>query len=114
MAFIAYRVLNQLTKLRIDPDGSFIQKFEQLSSTVPVEYRTGNGSFAGYWITIEAEAIFQYETAVVWSNYGCETGYPRSKCIFPAIENFRLALEGGNANDEMCLQIMRHSMSGHC
>ncbi|MCJ1425367.1 hypothetical protein MMC29_003266 [Sticta canariensis] len=59
------------------PSGSFIQKFEQLSSSVPLEYTSGNGSFSGYWVTLVASSIFQYETAVVWSVYACSTGHPQ-------------------------------------
>jgi len=70
----------QLTTLRSTPDGSYVEKFEQLPSTVPVEYHSGNGSFGGYWVTLESKSIFQYETAFRWSIYACETGHARSTC----------------------------------
>lgn len=78
-----YDITELLTKYDEDPKfGSFLQKFEQEESTVPVLYNNGTGEFAGYWITLGAEYIFQYETAVTWSVYACETGYPRSKPPF--------------------------------
>jgi hypothetical protein len=73
-----YNITEILTELRISKDGSFIEKFEQLPSTVPVEYSSGNGSFSGYWVTLESQSIFQYETAIRWSIYACETGHARS------------------------------------
>ena len=76
----------QLTKFQSDPSGSFIQKFELVG---PVEFTAGNGSFGGYWITLESEAVFQYETAIVWSAYGCSTGHPQGMCISPAFENLQ-------------------------
>ena len=78
-----YDITEVLT--RYDEDrkfGSFVQKFEQEKSTVPVMYHNGTGEIAGYWITLAAKYIFQYETAVTWSVYACETGYPRSKLLF--------------------------------
>ena len=74
----------QLTELRSYPSGSFIEKFEQLPSTVPVEYSSGNGSFSGYWVTLDSKSIFEYETAIVWSIYACSTGNPMGMCIYPA------------------------------
>lgn len=68
-----YDVTELLTELRHKPDGSFIQKFELLASTIPIEYHSGNGSFGGYWVTIESKSIFKYETAFRWSVYACET-----------------------------------------
>ena len=44
--------------------------------TVPSEYSSGNGSFSGYWLTLAAATVFQYETMVTWSAYGCFTGHP--------------------------------------
>jgi hypothetical protein len=73
-----YNITEILTELRISRDSSFIEKFEQLPSTVPVEYSSGNGSFSGYWVTLESQSIFQYETAIRWSIYACETGHARS------------------------------------
>lgn len=75
-----YDITELLTEYDEDPKfGSFVQKFEQEQSTVPVLYHDGTGEFGGYWITLGAEYIFQYETAITWSVYACETGYPRSK-----------------------------------
>jgi hypothetical protein len=69
----------QLLEYKVKSDGSFIQRFEQLKSTIPLEYHTGNGSFSGYWVTLQAKAVFRYETVVDWSIYACETGHARSK-----------------------------------
>ncbi len=78
-----YNITELLTKYDEDPKfGSFVQKFEQEESTVPVLYQNGTGEFGGYWVTLAAEYIFQYETAITWSVYACETGYPRSKSLF--------------------------------
>ncbi|RAL59861.1 hypothetical protein DID88_000490 [Monilinia fructigena] len=38
-----YSITEKLTDLKIDSRGGFIEKFEQPSSTVPVEYNSGNG-----------------------------------------------------------------------
>ncbi|KAI9720522.1 MAG: hypothetical protein M1835_004030, partial [Candelina submexicana] len=62
--------------------GSFVQKFEQEDKTVPVLYHNGTGEFGGYWVTLSAQYIFQYETAITWSVYACETGYPRNFAHF--------------------------------
>ena len=70
---------NQLTDLKSTPDGSFIQKFELLPSLVPIEYHAGNGSFGGYWVTLESKSVFQYETLIQWSVYACETGHPQGR-----------------------------------
>lgn len=76
----AYRVVSkQLTKFKSNPNGSFIEKFELLN---PVQFTTHNGSFGGYWITLASEAIFQYETAIVWSAYACSTGHPQRMCTY--------------------------------
>ncbi|KAL2046767.1 hypothetical protein ABVK25_011555 [Lepraria finkii] len=77
-----YTLTEKLTELGSNPSGSFIEKFEQLPSTVPVEYISGNGSFSGYWVTLESKFIFQYETAIVWSIYACSTGHPRDFASF--------------------------------
>ncbi|KAI4276902.1 MAG: hypothetical protein L6R38_005554 [Xanthoria sp. 2 TBL-2021] len=71
-----YNITEKLTKRNIYPDGSSIQRFEQLKSTLPVEYYSKKGSFQGYWITYQTEMVFQYETAVVSSVYSCATGHP--------------------------------------
>ncbi|KAI4161561.1 MAG: hypothetical protein L6R39_000051 [Caloplaca ligustica] len=78
----SYNITERLTKLNKYPDGSFIQRFEQLSSTLPVEYYSKNGSFQGYWITFQTERVFQYETAVVSSVYSCATGHPLGTFTF--------------------------------
>ncbi|KAL8760704.1 MAG: hypothetical protein Q9184_003127 [Pyrenodesmia sp. 2 TL-2023] len=71
-----YNVTEKLTKLTSLPNGAFIQRFEQLKSTLPLEYYAKNGSFQGYWITFETKSVFQYETAIVSSVYTCATGHP--------------------------------------
>ncbi|KAL8768138.1 MAG: hypothetical protein Q9209_005529 [Squamulea sp. 1 TL-2023] len=78
-----YDITEVLTRYEEDPKfGSFLQKFEQEKSTVPVVYTNGTGAFGGYWVTLAAEYIFQYETAITWSVYACETGYPRNFARF--------------------------------
>lgn len=75
-----YDITELLTKYHEDPErASFVQKFEQEASTVPVVYHDGTGEFGGYWVTLQADYHFQYETAIAWSVYACETGYPRGK-----------------------------------
>lgn len=99
--------------LRSNPRGSFIQKFEQLSSTVPLEYTSGDGFFGGYWVTLESKSIFQYETAIVFSVYACQTGHPMSMCISLASKNRNLALGDGSADVDAYLQILLHFMNRH-
>jgi len=77
-----YNVSEKLIEYKVKPDGSFVQRFEQLESTIPLEYHTNNGSFSGYWITLEATAIFKYETLISWHNYACETGHARNFARF--------------------------------
>ncbi|KAL8998277.1 MAG: hypothetical protein Q9188_006142 [Gyalolechia gomerana] len=78
-----YDITELLTKYDEDLNfGSFVQRFEQEESTVPVLYKNGTGEFGGYWVTLAAEYIFQYETAITWSVYACETGYPRNFARF--------------------------------
>ena len=74
-----YNITEQLTFFHTDPSGSFKWKFEQAPFNVPVEYRTGNGSFSGYWATMETQRVFQNETSIVWTAYLCATGHPLSK-----------------------------------
>lgn len=69
----------QLIEYEIEPNGSFTQRFEQLDSTVPLNYTTGNGSFSGCWVTVQEKHLFEAETLVVWSVYACETGHAASK-----------------------------------
>ena len=90
----------QLTELRFKPDGSFIQKFELLSSMAPIKYHSGHGQFSGWWVTIESTHIFQYETAIRWSGYACMTGHPQSMFISPTIrsETQNLALDDRSAD----------------
>ena len=79
-----YNITELLTRYDEDPKfGSFVQNFEQEESTVPVLYKNGTGHFGGYWVTLSAEYIFQYETAITWSVYACETVYPIGNLSFP-------------------------------
>ncbi|KAI1075198.1 hypothetical protein F5B20DRAFT_561053 [Whalleya microplaca] len=77
-----YGISELLTEYHVDIDGSFLQKFEQLPSTVPVKYKSGNGSFSGYWVSIEGTSIFQNETRITWSDYACDTGRVRDFAAF--------------------------------
>lgn len=84
------------------PDGTFLEKWEQLSSTTPLEYHSGKGSFAGYWVTLAAESVFEYETAVIWSLYACETGHPLSKSLPSDFQKCAFALDAGNTDVGAC------------
>ncbi|KAI1133012.1 hypothetical protein F5Y10DRAFT_291064 [Nemania abortiva] len=53
------------------PDGSFEQRYEQRGI---VQFRSGNGSFSGYWATLKGDRIFETETLLRFSNYACVTG----------------------------------------
>ncbi|KAL8726100.1 MAG: hypothetical protein Q9166_006937 [cf. Caloplaca sp. 2 TL-2023] len=78
-----YDITELLTKYDEDHKfGSFVQKFEQEESTVPVLYKNGTGEFGGYWVTLSADYIFRYQTAITWSVYACETGFPRNFALF--------------------------------
>ena len=103
----------QLTELKFKPDGSFIQKFELLPSSVPVEYDSRNGSFSGWWVTLESKHIFQYETAIRWSVYACETGHPQSMYMSPIAksETCSLALYDRRADVDAFVQILPNSMN---
>ncbi|KAL8921866.1 MAG: hypothetical protein Q9172_003799 [Xanthocarpia lactea] len=85
-----YNITEKLTKLSSLPDGAFIQRFEQLKSTLPLEYYAKNGSFQGYWITFQTESVFQYETVVVSSVYSCATGHPLGGSFFYLLEPYAL------------------------
>ncbi|KAI4102001.1 MAG: hypothetical protein L6R37_004666 [Teloschistes peruensis] len=72
----AYNVTEQLTKRQLLPNGAYIQRFELLKSTLPIEYSAKNGSLNGYWITYQTNSVFEYETSVISSVYSCATGHP--------------------------------------
>ncbi|PSR84011.1 hypothetical protein BD289DRAFT_434888 [Coniella lustricola] len=93
-----YDVSEKLIEYEIESDGSFIQRFEQLSSTIPLKYHTGNGSFSGYWVTLQGKYIFEAETLVVWSIYACETGHARNFALFHegALKNATSILQAQN------------------
>ncbi|KAI0197592.1 hypothetical protein F4808DRAFT_463632 [Astrocystis sublimbata] len=81
-AYGTYNVSELLVQLDVKPDGSFVQRFEQLPCTIPVEYDSHNGSISGYWATIEGTRIFESETLLRWSEYACETGHPQDFAEF--------------------------------
>ncbi|CAF9938975.1 MAG: hypothetical protein HETSPECPRED_001443 [Heterodermia speciosa] len=56
------------------PDGSYVMRFSLFN--VPVEYKTGKGSFGGYWVTLDAEYAGKGETVVKWDVYACLTDTP--------------------------------------
>ncbi|KAI4259305.1 MAG: hypothetical protein LQ352_000845 [Teloschistes flavicans] len=87
-----YDSIEQLTSFTEHSDGGYVQTFEQLSSTLPIEYHSGSGFFAGYWVTFSVSSCFEYETAVVATVYACATGNP-----FDASAFFKKAW--GNASD---------------
>ncbi|KAJ0130887.1 hypothetical protein HZ326_26014 [Fusarium oxysporum f. sp. albedinis] len=67
--------IRSLTDQRVQSDGSFIQKFEYLS-TIPGSNKNGTQTpWGGYWITITADHIFGNETLIRWSTYLCSRGY---------------------------------------
>lgn len=61
-------------------DGSFIQRLQQFN--VPVDYSSSNGSFAGFWATLESDYASQYETAIKWRVNACFTGRPLNFTAF--------------------------------
>ncbi|KAL8633455.1 hypothetical protein Q9189_000801 [Teloschistes chrysophthalmus] len=65
---------NELTSFTENPDGSYVQIFEQLSSTLPIDYHSG--FLAGLWVTFSVSSCSEYETAVVVTFYTCATGDP--------------------------------------
>ncbi|MCJ1312672.1 hypothetical protein MMC25_006348 [Agyrium rufum] len=64
----------KLDSFQSRPDGSYVARISQ--GTIPIEYDTGNGSFSGYWITFDAQAVAPRETWLDWSIYACFTGTP--------------------------------------
>ncbi|KAI1167938.1 hypothetical protein F5B18DRAFT_647165 [Nemania serpens] len=75
----SYVFSQRLTFRLVLPDGSFEQKYEQRGI---VPYRSGNGSFSGNWATLKGDRIFENETLVQFSNYGCNTGHPFDSAAF--------------------------------
>ncbi|KAL8662420.1 MAG: hypothetical protein Q9202_004741 [Teloschistes flavicans] len=75
----AYTLTEQLTKRSISSDGAYLASFEQLKSTVPIEFHGKNGSFDGYWITYRTRYVFEYETAIISNVYSCATGHPQGQ-----------------------------------
>ena len=64
----------QLTEYIPTYGGGFFWHFQQYS--VPTEFKTNNGSFGGYWVTINSEYAGKYETSVQWTINSCFTGSP--------------------------------------
>lgn len=77
-----YVFKEELTQLTSTPNGSFTMKFQMLPSTIPLEFASKNGSFAGYWVTLDSDSVFQHETSLVWSVYACSTGHPEDFAAF--------------------------------
>ncbi|KAI1196592.1 hypothetical protein F5X97DRAFT_325267 [Nemania serpens] len=69
----SYVFSQRLTFRLVLPDGSFEQRYEQRGI---VPYSSGNGSFSGNWVTLKGDRIFENETLVRFSDYGCNTGHP--------------------------------------
>ena len=57
----------QLDSFQTLPDGSYIMRFSLFN--VPVEYKTGKGSFGGYWVTLDAEYAGKVETVGTLANH---------------------------------------------
>jgi hypothetical protein len=66
--------LVQLSEYEAKPDGSFIQRLEQLNK--PIEYSSEDGFLAGFWVTLTAEYVAESETLVRWRVNACFTGNP--------------------------------------
>lgn len=66
----------QLTAFLVADDGSFKMLYEQAAS---VKYKSGTGEFAGYWVTFQIDASFPHQSAMGWTSYSCQTGYPSGK-----------------------------------
>ncbi|KAL9580609.1 MAG: hypothetical protein Q9212_004391 [Teloschistes hypoglaucus] len=71
-----YNSTEQLTSFTENPDGGYVQTYEQLSLALPIEYPSEGGFFAGVWVTFNVSSCFEHETAVVVTFYTCETGDP--------------------------------------
>lgn len=109
----AYNVTEQLTKRQLLPNGAYIQRFELLKSTLPIEYSAKNGSLNGYWITYQTNSVFEYETSVISSVYSCATGHPIGKSspfIFVSSTDSS-TIESSDANS--IYQISVHSKDSH-
>lgn len=56
----------------------------------PVKYKSGKGEFAGYWVTFQFDANFPTQSAMGWTSYSCQTGYPFGEHTH--IDNFEGAM----------------------
>ncbi|MCJ1318614.1 hypothetical protein MMC15_003944 [Xylographa vitiligo] len=76
-----YEFIEELIEFATYPDGGFVQRF---TLAKPIEYQSGNGSFAGYWVTLEARYLTDVETTILWGAYACFTGHPLALSTFRA------------------------------
>ncbi|KAL8785989.1 MAG: hypothetical protein Q9195_008400, partial [Heterodermia aff. obscurata] len=75
-------------------DGSYIMRFSLFN--VPVAYKKGKeGSFAGYWVTLDAQWAGKWETVVRWDVSACLTGTPFdfAKLHVDALDNLLKAMD---------------------
>ncbi|KAI0095575.1 hypothetical protein GGR51DRAFT_569594 [Nemania sp. FL0031] len=79
-----YTFSERMTFRFVFPDGSFEQRYEQRGI---VPYRSSNGSFSGYWVTVKGDRVFENETLIRLSNYACQTGQPID---YPAFQEIAL------------------------
>lgn len=107
----AYNLTEQLTKRSISSDGAYTASFEQLKSTVPIEFHGKNGSFDGYWITYRTRYVFEYETAIISNVYSCATGHPQGMS-FLLRNSFHIRVVGLEELIEM-VQISELSREAH-
>ncbi|MCJ1291610.1 hypothetical protein MMC34_003155 [Xylographa carneopallida] len=76
-----YEFVEEEIEFTTYPDGGFKQRFILAK---PIEYQSGNGSFAGYWVTLEARYLTDVETTILWGAYACFTGHPLALSTFRA------------------------------
>lgn len=73
--------MTQLIAYSSQPDGGFLQRFTLVD---PIEYNSHNGSFAGYWVTLQTGYWGGNETLVKFDAYACFTGHPIPFATFRA------------------------------
>jgi hypothetical protein len=69
-----------LIEFETESDGSFVQRIAQLNT--PIEYSSGNGYLAGFWVTLTAEYASEYQTIIRWRVNVCFTGNPLNFSAF--------------------------------
>ncbi|MCJ1366362.1 hypothetical protein MMC16_005490 [Acarospora aff. strigata] len=68
-----YTFLERLYEIKEKRDGSFLHKYDQKNNPVIFYPQHGNGSFAGYWDTLDVKYVDDCKTDVLWNIYACFT-----------------------------------------